>query len=87
MEHSSIDLEAVMDVIHVALACVHYKATLPPKMSDVVPMLMGNIPINDFHIGFEYGEESGNNCGSNSSEISRTTSSFWKKEKLPFFLS
>jgi len=39
MEHSPTDLEAILRVIVVALACVDYKATRRPKMHDVVTML------------------------------------------------
>jgi len=81
MEHSPTDFEAIMRVICVALACVHYKATQRPKMYNVIRMLMGNMPIVDFSRDFEYGEPIVDNTP-NLSKASNTTSSFWKREKI-----
>ena len=81
MKHSPLDLETITRVISVALACVHYKAAKRPKMHEVISMLLGNMPINDFSTCFEFGDAIGDDS-STLGGTSDTTSSFWKKEKI-----
>jgi len=81
VEHSPIDLEGIMCVLVVALACVDYKATRCPKMLNVVPMLLENMSINQFQISFEDGDE----IVEMSVEFPvtlDTTSSLWSNENL-----
>jgi hypothetical protein len=77
MKHSSSNLEAITRVISVALACVQYKTTKRPKMHDVVPMLLGNMPISDSYESIEHGEAFGGVASSSS-----VTRSAWKNKNL-----
>jgi len=81
MEHSPLALDAIMRVVVVALACVHYKATRRPKMHDVLPMLFGNMPITEFQRDFEYGEEIAEVCAKFPHTLG-STSSFWSNANL-----
>jgi len=81
MEHSPSALDAIMRVIVVALACVHYKASRRPKMHDVLSMLFGNMPITEFQRDFEYGEEIAEVCAE-FPLIMGSTSSLWCNENL-----
>lgn len=56
MKYSSTDLEDIMRVLNVAIACVHYKAGNRPKMHNVVQMLLGNMHISDLTTTFENGD-------------------------------
>ncbi|KAG0614731.1 hypothetical protein M758_6G199800 [Ceratodon purpureus] len=80
MKHSSSDLEAITRVITVALACVQYKAAKRPKMHDVVPMILGNMPIVDLYKTFENGGVHGGVASSSSITRSDTSSSLWEND-------
>ncbi|KAG0606155.1 hypothetical protein M758_9G118500 [Ceratodon purpureus] len=80
MKHSSSDLEAITRVITVALACVQYKAAKRPKMYDVVPMILGNMPIVDLYKTFENGGVHGGVVSSSSTTRSGTSSSLWEND-------
>ncbi|KAG0614733.1 hypothetical protein M758_6G199900 [Ceratodon purpureus] len=81
MKHSPSDLEAITRAISVALACVQYKAAKRPKMHDVLPMLLGNMPIGNLHVAAEGGEVLGGVASSSSTTRSDTTSSFWENDQ------
>jgi hypothetical protein len=81
MQHSSTDLEAIRRVISVALASVHYKAASRPKMHDVVPMLLGSIPVSNLD-GHFLSEEVLRDIASNSATTSNTTSSHCEDENF-----
>ena len=46
LKHTSLDEDAIIRVINVALACIQLKAASRPKMHEVGHMLLGNMPIN-----------------------------------------
>ena len=77
MQHSSTDLEAIRRVISVALASIHYKATSRPKMHEVVPMLLGSMPISNLDGHFQSGEDLGDIAAT-----SNTTSLLWEDENF-----
>ncbi|KAG0605854.1 hypothetical protein M758_9G093400 [Ceratodon purpureus] len=81
MTHSSSDLEAITRATSVALACVQYKAAKRPKMHDVIPMLLGNMPIANLHITSEDREVLGGIASSSSTTRSDTTSSLWENDQ------
>ncbi|KAG0571064.1 hypothetical protein KC19_6G208400 [Ceratodon purpureus] len=81
MKHSPSDLEAIARAISVALACVQYKTAKRPKMHDVIPMLLGNMPIGDLHVAAEGGEVLGGVASSSSTTRSDTTSSLWENDQ------
>ncbi|KAG0605765.1 hypothetical protein M758_9G086300 [Ceratodon purpureus] len=82
MKHSPSDLEAITRITSVALACVQYKAAKRPKMHDVIPMLLGNMPIGNLHITAEDGEVLGGVASSSSTTRSDTTPSLWENDQL-----
>jgi serine/threonine protein kinase len=81
MQHSSTDLEAIRRVIGVALASVQYKAANRPKMHDVVPMLLGSMPLRNFD-GLFKSEEGLGDIASNFTTTSNTTSSLGDNENF-----
>ncbi|KAG0571063.1 hypothetical protein KC19_6G208300 [Ceratodon purpureus] len=80
MKHSSSDLEAITRVITVALACVQYKAAKRPKMHDVVPMILGNMPIADLYKTVENQRVLEGVVSSSNITRSDTSSSLWEND-------
>jgi hypothetical protein len=81
MQHSPTDLETIRRVISVAFASVQYKAANRPKMHDIVPMLLGSIPLRNFD-GLFKSEEGVEDIASKFTTTSNTTSSLEENENL-----
>ena len=77
IKHSSVDLEVILRITSIVLACVNYKAAKHPKMHDVISMLLKNMPINNSSICFEYK----NAIGDDISSFGGTFDTF-EKEKI-----